>query len=622
MLVRLQHCIPRKLYVTQLIYLTVAFVNILSVSMSCSNEFFVEVKQGDDCWKPASVSEYQKDMFCVYVRDNPIVALSVAPGCVRWPKSVNTENSSELKEKMEVEFCEKHNNYISNRIYTWNIGEIGELQEDKCLVKTSQGEVWLPNKRIFPYVQSLNFKDEDVMIFSSCIDTEGDLKKIYNADSLKLLCEELKAITVCYEENGNRLVVLSTEPQTLKLCENYPDKNKEEIPQEIHVKQADEKTYSKTLTVEDISLVDIATNCIGIAKKVRGIRSIEHDDCSFKIVGSNLRAVNDAIDILDMVSVDVEFPSSNRNKVQGIENNRPRGLKKIKVIHEDPFVTRVKLIGTKNSVNIAKEKLNSSMNKRIGPKNDLQNDYPLQEDGTKVRYVTPDCDSSYQQSYHRKISAPTIQSRSLRSSESDNSPLSPPQHFHPQAKYLTNDTQIKIPFSSGFPQTEASVPYTAKRCQPKTHENSERFTQSRPRKEHHSVSGDDRNFERQRGNKARGGPKKHYRPKNKIASEPNHSEKEEAYSASFEKHLDLVEDSVFTNSETPDQISEQYFERQQSDKARGGPKKHYRPKNKIASEPNHSEKEEACSASLEKHLVPVEDSVFTNSEIPNQPSKQ
>lgn len=511
--------------------------------MSCSNEFSVEVKQEGDCWKPASVFEYQEDSLCVHVRDNPSVPLSVTLECVRWPKDFTADNNSELEEGMAVEYCEKH----SDCIYTWNIGEIRELQEEKCLVKASYGEVWLPRRRIFPCVQSSNFRDESVGMFSCRIDIEGELKNTsFNSDSLKLLCRELKARTVCYTEDKNRFVVLSTEPQTVKLCEDYREKNKNEIPKEIHSRLPDDKTYSETLTVDD-SLVSSAATNIRIATNVRGIRSVDLNDCTFLVVGSNLDAVKEAIGILDMVSVVEEFPCSNRNKVDGLTNNKPRGLKVIKLMDESATAIKVKLVGTRSSAESARKRLNSTMNSRIGERKNTQNGYPSQEDGRITCYATSDYP------YHRNKSVPSCsQSGSLLSSESDDSLLSPQQPFHPQAKLLTSTTPIKNPTNSGFPQIEAHVPYTAK----KIHENSEGFThKSRSSEQHRSVSGDGRIFEKKWSNKSRGEYKKN-RPKKNRPSDPSHNGKEEACSALLED-LALDEDSVFTNSEPPDPPSKQ-----------------------------------------------------------------
>ena len=545
----LQHLYSQQTpYVAQLIYLTVVFMNI-SVRMSCSNEFCVEVKQGADCWKSATVSDYQEDMLRVYVRDNPSVALPVALECVRWPKDINANNSSELKEEMKVEYCEKHSNFVGNSIYTWYIGEIRELQEDECLVNTSHGEVRLPKRRIFPCVQSSNFKDESVIIFSSHIDIGGEGNISYNCDSLKLICEQLKARTVCYKEEENRLVVLSTEPQTMKLCETYPDKNIKEIPQEIHDIQAD-KTYSETLTV-DSSLIDKATKCIQIAKKkVSGISSIERHGCSFLIVGSNPDNVKEAMDILDMVCVIEEFPSCNRKKVERIRLNKPRGLKKIELTHEGTTTMKVELVGTRKSVNMAMGDLKDcSMISRVGKRRDLQNDCHFQ-DGQKFYYATPD-----QRQNQRNMSVPSSLPSSLMSSESDNSPLSPQQHFPPQDKLLTNNAPVNNHISCGYPLTEGLVPYTAR---PKTQENPKEYTHKcnpYKGKEHRSVSGDDRNFEGQQS-KSKSRAKKPSRPKKKIPSDLHHNGTEEVCSPSLGDLL-IVEDSVFTNSENPDPPSNQ-----------------------------------------------------------------
>ncbi|KAI6660495.1 hypothetical protein LOD99_14079 [Oopsacas minuta] len=447
--------------------------------MSCSNEFIVEAKANEGCWKPASVFGHLQTegmwLVSVYLLDNPSVEVHVPLEGIRWPRVSKVHQNIILNNKMEVEYCVKHDNYMKNGIYKWVVGEIIEFQEEKCLVKTEVEEINIATDRLVIHADILTFRDENVQIFTSYIDIVGELKNLYfNSESLKIICKDVEALTVNYRENEGKLNVLSIKPRTVHLCKTYHQKRskiaslgKITTTSSTSVGKTDtqieQSALSETLKI-DSKLMGLAVgyNKINYQKacRVDGITSIQILNNTFIIEGTHPKAVKEAIDKLDVISVVEYFPLCNEHKIEGIRNGKIREIVLIDKGHSSKNM-KVKLVGRRAEVDFAIKSLNDmKMAERIGykPPKAKHASYEVQQDGSRLLYATKDCKPNKP---HRMNSDIPYYTRNnfLIASESDSSPLTPPEKSFTKTlqdkSYENNNQAQRQPF---FQQTENMSP--------------------------------------------------------------------------------------------------------------------------------------------------------------------
>ena len=426
--------------------------------MSDSNEFSVEVQQEGGCWQPASVFNYleKESVACVYLRESPGKDISLSLDKVRWPRDTKHAKQTVFIEKTEVEYCEKHDNFMNNGIYTWVTGEVLEVNNENCLVNTSRKQTRLPKNRLFPHDPKINFKDENVKIYSSFIELVGELKCMsLTTENIKSICKEVRALTVRYIEREDKLHALSIDSHTPDLCNDYQEKHgklaveKENSSTEAKL-NSEAKLHTHILKV-DHKLIGLALGnryCnVDKASSTDGIDSIKFKDGSFVVVGTSIEAVETAVQVLDVVSVIEEVPICNKHKILIVQRDHYEwGLQQVEAFEADSSKTsKVKLVGRRAQVDKAIEFLHKkNMNDRLGGKNFHRNNRSFQ-----THDFTPY--TSHDSEDFSPVSSPpeTLPSH-------DKAPAMKPITINAQNGQLRN-----VPFTQQ-PEVLHSVPYRAK----------------------------------------------------------------------------------------------------------------------------------------------------------------
>ena len=454
--------------------------------MTDSNEFSVEAQQEGGCWKPASVCKYseKENLVCVYLRESPGKEISLSLEKVRWPRKPEQAKRIVLRENAQVEYYEKHNNFINNDIYSWITGEVIGVNKENCILQVSEKENILPNSQLFAHDPKRNFRDQNVKIYTSCI----ELKTMpLNLEILKSICKEVHALTVI--ENEEKLCVLSIDSYTSDLCSAYQKKQrkltekKKSLPEDQP--NSGTKLYTHILEIDDkfMGLAVGYRHCnINRARSTEGIKSIKLKDNSFTIVATSTEAFDTVTQLLDVISVVEEIPLCNKKKAITVKRDSDEwGLQQVKVFETDsPKKLKVNVIGRRKHVDRAINFLRATnMLDRLGEKNNHRNPHSFQ-----TLNFTPYLQNNKSDYYRSKSDSSNSYKRNNTSASQDSEPecefsplISPPETFSSSAKIpgvnnANNDNtkfeQSTTDSAAPPPDTLYPVPYRAK---PKTPDN-------------------------------------------------------------------------------------------------------------------------------------------------------
>ena len=457
--------------------------------MAESNEFSVEVQQAGGCWQPACVINYleKESIVCAYLRESPVKEISLSLENVRWPRETAQAMRTVLNEKVQVEYCEKHDNYIHNGIYSWITGEVVEVHTENCLINTVEKQILVENNRLFAHIPKRNFRDDNVRIYGSYIEVVGELKsRTLDLENLKSIGKEVHALTIRYIEKEGKLHAISTDSYTSELCDSFQKKQCKLTAREKDIPIEDKphsgaKLHTQVLKI-DSRLTGLAMGYkhsnINKARFIDGIKSVNFRDDSFTIIGTSTEAVETVVQMLDVISVVEEIPLCNKHKIiTVIEEVKKWRLQQVEQLETDTSsnIIKVNLVGRRVQVDDAIIFLqDTKMSKRVGERNVPSNPNCFQ---------TPDCTPHFhnrRRPFNRPFSESShsySKSNSLTSHDSEpeyeSSPVtSPPETFPPSPKIPavkphnnnnnTKSEQLKTDPVPPLPETLHSVPYSAK----------------------------------------------------------------------------------------------------------------------------------------------------------------